>query len=514
MWDRDLDRRRFFIHSGQWLSLLALSPVDRIVAAPKFVHNPFTLGIASGDPSPDGVVLWTRLAPEPLAGGGMSNDAVEVEWVIAEDEKLSKGVRKGKALADPKLAHSVHVEVQGLNPAHWYFYRFHAGRFDSPVGRTRTAPALGAAVGQLRFAFASCQHYESGFYTAYQHMAEEDLDVVVHLGDYIYEGGAGEKGVRKHNSAEIVSLNDYRNRYALYKSDELLQRAHARFPWIVTWDDHEVDNDYAGDAPEDRQTRAAFLERRASAYQAYYEHMPLRKRSMPAGSNMLLYRRVPYGKLVEFSVLDTRQYRTDQPCGGGRAPLCEGARDARQTMLGQEQEEWLYQGLAASRARWNVLAQQVMIGGIDLKPGQGESFAMDKWNGYVMERARLLSFLEDKKIVNPVVITGDIHSNWALNLHRDPEKPETPVVAAEFVGTSISSAGDGVDIPELIQGMLPDNPHVRFFNAQRGYVSCIVNPGVWRSDYRVVPAVTRPGAPVSTRASFVVEHGKPGLQRA
>ncbi|MCS7026706.1 MAG: alkaline phosphatase D family protein [Bryobacteraceae bacterium] len=514
MRDQDFERRRFLIHSGQWLGLLALGPVDRIAASPKFEKNPFTLGVAAGDPAPDGFVIWTRLAPEPLAGGGMPQQAVEVDWMVAEDENFSRGLRKGKALADPKLGHSIHVELQGLRPSYWYYYRFRAGKFESPVGRAKTAPTPSASPDQLRFAFASCQHYEAGFYTAYQHMAEEDLDLVIHLGDYIYEGGIGKKGVRQHNSAEILSLNDYRNRYALYKSDELLQRAHARFPWIVTWDDHEVDNDYAGEASEDDQPRAAFLERRANAYQAYYEHMPLRKQSLPSGSSLLLYRRIRFGRLAEFSVLDTRQYRSDQPCGGGRAPLCEAARDARQTMLGEQQEKWLYQGLAASGARWNVLAQQVMMAGVDLNPGPGELFSMDKWNGYVLERARLLSFLADQKISNPIVITGDIHSNWALNLHCDPERPESPVVGAEFVGTSISSTGDGVDFPESIREILSENPHVRFFNAQRGYVRCSVKPSLWQADYRVVSMVTKPGAPIHTRASFVVEHGKPGLEKA
>lgn len=507
-----LDRRRFLIQSGQWLGLLGLSSISRVHAAPKFQKNPFALGIASGDPAADGFVLWTRVAPEPLAGGGVDETAFEVEWILAEDEKLSKEVRKGTALADAKLAHSVHVELEGLKPDRWYYYQFRLGSWETTVGRAKTAPLPSDRLRQLRFAFASCQHYEAGLYTAYAEMAEEDLDLVVHLGDYIYEGAAGQ-GVRKHNSAEIVTLNDYRNRYQLYKSDAHLQRVHALFPWIVTWDDHEVDNDYAGDSPEDNQTRNVFLERRASAYQAYYEHQPLRRSLMPQGSSMRLYRRVPYGQLAQFHVLDTRQYRRNQPCGGARSALCPGARDPKQTILGADQEKWLTEGLADSAARWNVLANQVPIGPIDLKPGAGESFAMDKWNGYVVERARLMEFLYQRKVSNPIVITGDVHSHWAMDLKRDPEDFESATVGSEFVGTSISSGGDGVDIPDAVQGLLPDNPHVKFFNAQRGYVRCKLDQDRWQTDYRVIPFVTRAGAKVATRAKFVVESGKAGLQR-
>lgn len=501
----DPHRRRFLVSSGAWLGLTGLSPIQRIAAAPRLNSNPFTLGVASGDPTSDGVVLWTRLAAQSLG-----NEAIEVEWILADDEKLSKGVRKGKALASPDLAHSVHAEMKGLRPGRWYWYQFRAAGYETPVARTRTAPA---AADRLRFAFASCQHYETGLYTAYQHMAQEDLDLVVHLGDYIYEGKAQDR-VRRHNSDEIVTLADYRNRHALYKSDPLLQRAHALFPWIVTWDDHEVDNDYANDSPEDTQSRQAFLERRANAYQAYYEHMPLRRASMPSGSSMQLYRRLAFGNLAEFFVLDTRQYRANQPCGAGTKPLCPESRAAQQTILGKAQREWLFAGLPQSRARWNVLANQVPVAQIDTKAGAEEAFSMDKWNGYHGERQALLAHLRERRIGNAVVITGDVHSNWTVDLREDFRNLSKPAVATEFVGTSISSSGDGMDITDAVKNILSENPHVRFFNAQRGYVSCTIDAKLWRSDYRVVPYVSKPGAPLQTRASFVVEQGRPGAQKA
>ena len=292
----------------------------RLWASPAFTAYPFTLGIASGAPLPDGVVLWTRLAPAPLDGGGLPPAAIEVRWEVADDEGFRRIVGSGTTLAEPLLAHSVHVEVSGLAPARWYWYRFMAGDAVSPVGRTRTAPTAGAAVDRLRFAFASCQQYEQGFYAAHRHLAAEDLDLVVFLGDYIYESSWGSRHVRKHEGPEPTTLEQYRNRYARYKSDPDLQRSHAVFPWLVTWDDHEVDNDYANDRAEDLDPD--FLVRRAAAYQAYWEHMPLRTGARPNGPHMQLYGRHEFGRLARVHVLDGRQYRDHQVCpraGRGRA---------------------------------------------------------------------------------------------------------------------------------------------------------------------------------------------------
>jgi alkaline phosphatase D len=501
-----MDRRRF-------LAALSAASAYPLRASYAFRSYPFTLGIASGDPTPHGVVLWTRLAPEPLNGGGMEPVDVAVEWRVAHDEKMTNVVKRGETTARKDRGHAVHVEVRGLEPDRHYWYQFRAGKEWSPTGRTRTAPSAGAQPRELKFAFASCQHWEAGHFTAYQRMLEDDIGLVVHLGDYIYEGAAREQQVRRHNGHEIVSLDDYRNRYALYRTDPHLAKAHALFPWIVTWDDHEVDNNYADDKDQDGSPRERFLERRANAYQAYYEHMPLRSASLPRGSKLALYRRLSFGSLAEFSVLDTRQYRTDQPCGDGNKPQCREALDPGATLLGREQERWLLDGLDRSKARWNIVAQQVLMAKVDRMAGPGQAYAMDQWSGYEAARRRVLQFLAERKPSNPVVLTGDIHSNWVCDLKADYDRSDSAVVGTEFVGTSISSGGDGIDMQELVAKYLPENPHVKFYNSQRGYVRCSVTPEAFRADYRIVPYVTRPDAPLQTRASFVVENGRPGAQR-
>jgi alkaline phosphatase D len=484
-----------------------------VFAAPKFKAYPFSLGVMSGDPSPDGFVLWTRLAPDPLNGGGMGNSTMEVEWSVAEDESMRKIVKKGKSVAAPSLAHAVHVEVAGLKSQRPYWYRFKAGSEVSPVGRAITAPKPDEAPSQLKFAFASCQHWEAGLWTAYDHMAADQPDLVVHLGDYIYEGPARDTGVRKHNSAEVYSLADYRNRHALYKTDPSIRKVHQHCPWLVTWDDHEVDNNYANDSPEDKETRAEFLERRSNAYQAYYEHMPLRLSCLPKGSKMQLYRRVSFGNLAQFAVLDTRQYRTNQPCGDGTKPVCDEVFDPAATILGDEQEAWLKESLDRSRARWNVIANQVLMSRIDRRPGPEEAFAMDQWSGYEVCRDRVLRFIADRKPTNPIVITGDIHSNWVSDLKVQWKDEHAPAIATEFTGTSISSGGDGVDEQPATADWYRENPHLKMYNSRRGYVLITLSEAQCRADYRVVPFVTKPGAPVRTHSSWVVENGRCGVQK-
>jgi len=443
----------------------------------------------------------------------MPNEAVSVEWRIAEDEAMKKVVRKGKHLASPNLGHSVHIEVEGLRPDRWYWYQFKAGKEVSPVGRTRTTPVASAMPEKLKYAFASCQHWETGHYTAYEHMAAENPDLVVHLGDYIYEGAPRPGNVRLHNSKEIASLSDYRNRHALYKTDKALQNMHARAPWIITWDDHEVDNNYAGDIPEDKQTRQEFLERRSNAYQAYYENMPLRAAATPKGSSMLLYRNIAWGRLANFTVLDTRQYRTDQPCGDGRKAPCPATFDPSATLLGAEQHAWMERQLAQSQSTWNILAQQVLMAKIDFQRGDGELMSMDQWSGYEACRKRVLQFLHERKIANPTVITGDIHSNWAADLKLNWSDEKSPTVGVELTGTSITSGGDGVDSMKGVEDVYAENPHLKWQGARRGYVSCLVTPQQTRADFRTVDFVTKPGAPLKTPRSFVTEAGRPGLKQ-
>ena len=507
--------RRQLLHAIAALPALALSPGRAVSQTPKFSSYPFTLGVASGEPDPHGVVLWTRLAPKPLEGGGMPNRDVAVGWQVASDEKMSQVVAKGEVAAKPELGHSVHVEVEGLEPDRFYYYQFKSGSEVTPVARTRTAPAAGVTLDRLRFAFASCQHYETGYYTAYEHMAKEDLDLIVHLGDYIYEREGLEGRTRKHSGPEITTLEHYRNRHAQYKTDEHLQAAHRLCPWLVTWDDHEVDNNYADAISEELDVSTdELLTRRAHAYQGYFEHMPLRLFSRPVGHDMQLYRRVPFGGLADFTVLDTRQYRTDQPCNDTSGPECEGVFDPTATLLGPQQEKWFYQKLAESPSIWNVVAQQVMVARMDRKPGPEGVFSADQWGAYRESLNRFMSFLERRKPSNPVVLTGDIHTNWVNDLISDFNHPEhASVVGTEFVGTSITSGGDGEQRVELMEGMQTENPWLKFYNAERGYVSCTVTPKEWRSDYQVVEYVSRPGAPLVTRASFRVEAGRPGAER-
>jgi alkaline phosphatase D len=476
--------------------------------------SPFSLGIGSGDPTSTGVVLWTRLATDPLNGGGLRETNVDVTWTVAEDEKMARIVQRGTTTARPEFAHSVHVEVDGLASNRPYWYQFRAGNDQSAIGRTRTLPQAGAAVDRLRFGFCSCQHYETGYFTALRHLAAEDLDLVFHLGDYIYENPGTDNRPRKHTGLEIMTLADYRNRYAQYRTDPDLQAAQAAFPWIVTWDDHEVDNNYANAISERLDPTEAFLVRRAAAYQAYYEHMPLRRSSIPKGPSLQLYRQFSYGTLASFFVLDTRQYRTDQPCGDGNKPVCPEAEAASASLLGPAQSRWLFDGLDRSRSRWNVLPQQVMMARVDRTAGAEARYSMDQWPGYEAERRRILDFFGSRRPGNPIVLTGDIHTNWVNNLIADPASPTGPAVGTEFVVTSITSGGDGVDAPASTAALLSENPFVKFHNAQRGYATCEMIPGRLRADYQVVPFVTKPGAPKTTRASFVVEDGRPGAVTA
>jgi alkaline phosphatase D len=517
---REMGRRKTLIGAGALagLALASTLPATYTTAAataPVFTAYPFSLGVASGDPWRDSVVLWTRLAPDPLNGGGMPPYKVPVRWQIATDDGFRTVVDEGWTLAAPELAHAVHVTVHALQPDRWYWYRFRVGDIYSPVGRTRTLPAQMAPTQRLRFAFASCQDYENGYYAAYRGMAAEDLDLVVHLGDYIYEYGPDLSKPRQHNSPKIRSLTEYRNRYALYKSDPHLQAAHRAFPWLVTPDDHEVENNYANMISEDPALDpAAFLAQRADAYQAYYEHMPLRIVSKPRDSNIQLYRRHTYGDLAEFSVLDTRQYRSDQPCGDGIQPRCAQAVDPAQTMTGPNQERWLLQGLERSRAKWNVIAQQTMMGELEI-PGAVAGtpvpvFNVDQWDGYVAARNRILGFLMHAKPSNPIVITGDIHSSWVHDLKADFNNPASATLGTEFVGTSISSDFPPQFIP-AIRASLPANPHIKFFDgAKRGYVRCELTHQQWRTDFRVVETILTDSAPTTTLASFVVLNGRPG----
>ena len=474
---------------------------------------PFTLGVASGDPEPDGVVLWTRLAPYPLTtDGGMPPQEYRVLWQVATDERFTHVVRAGSARAHPEWAHSVHVEVFGLLPDRVYFYRFRLGQYMSAVGRTRTFPAVGAPVTSLELAAVSCQALFAGRFAAYRHLATRELDLLVHLGDYIYEGDgpasppAGPD--RRHLPFRVArTLPDYRVRHAQYRLDPDLQSAHAAAPFLCVPDDHEVANNMAGDYGSGGDgTPEEFLPRRAAAYHAYYEHLPLRRRSMPRGPDMALYRRLRYGRLVELNLLDTRQYRSPQIDGPTFQPLDPAAHDRARTMTGPPQEQWLLAGLARSHARWNVIAQQVYMAAIDVDGGEGTSFNTDKWDGYPAARARITGFLRRRRVRNPVVLSGDVHAAMVNDVTLTHE-PTSPVVATEFLGSSISSGKDNNPLFEAAMA----HKQMRYYNGrERGYLHCTVGTDLWRSDLWFVDDPLDAASVVRRQASYVVEEGRPG----
>jgi alkaline phosphatase D len=519
---RMLSRRELLALASKLGMAAILQPLApaRALSQAAFSKDPFTLGVASGDPWHDNVVLWTRLAPDPLDGGGMLMANVEVGWEIAHDDGFKNIVHAGAAIARPELGHAVHVEVPGLEPARDYWYRFHAGKETSPTGRTKTAPAPGADVDQLRFAVCGCNHYETGYFTCLKRIAEEHFDFVIHTGDYIYEDPPAQQTkranvVRQHHSDEPYSLTDYRNRYAQYKSDRDLMAAHASAPFIVTSDDHEVDNDYAGGYDEHDTPVEIFLFRRAAAYQAYYEAMPLRTSTLPSGPNMRLYRHLQFGRLMDLDMLDTRQYRSRQACGRLLESTCAAAADPSRTILGAVQERWLFERLGRSRATWTVLGQQVPTFARDAVATNPQGrYSMDKWDGYTASRARLYRRLREMKDANPIVVSGDVHVHYGADLKLDFQDPRSQTIATEFTNTSITSGGDGSEVSAVWDKIRGDNPHIKYHSARRGYIACTATPRAMRADFKVLDKVTVRDAPIRTGGSLVVEAGRRGSHPA
>jgi alkaline phosphatase D len=507
-----LDRRAFVGGMvGTSLAAPFILPAQGPVTA-----DPFTLGVASGDPAPDGFVIWTRLAPEPLAPmGGMPSAPVPVEWEVAADSAFGRIAAKGRTIARPALAHSVHVEVSGLQPGRPYWYRFTAGRARSAAGQARTLPARSARLDRVRFAVAGCQNYEHGWYTGFAHIAAEpDVDFLFHYGDYIYEERGHDRiitwdkrelpFVRRADGGECLSLDDYRRRYAQEKVDPDLQAAHRAYPWWVTFDDHDVQDNWAGDRDKAGDAPAIFRRRRAAAFQAWYEHMPVRASSLPRGPDVRMHRRAHYGDLLDLHLLDTRQYRSDQPCGDGYVPVCPGIDDPKAEMVGRAQEAWLAQGLRGD-ARWNAIGQQVMMMPIDRRWGSqtGTLRNMDSWGGYNAPRERIARMLEG--LGNVVVLTGDEHITWVGELRRDDGRGKT--VAVEIVGTSITSEGDGRDTSPMLADILAGNDCLKFANSQRGYLLCDVTRDRWDAKLRVMEQVSVRGSGIATRATVTVPHG-------
>lgn len=522
----DSGRRIFLLRAGQLAGLAAAgASLPAMARAPDGAY-PFSLGVASGSPLPDAVVLWTRILADPLNAAATPPVALTVRWEVAEDEAFARIAASGSAAALPELAHSVHVDVTGLAPARWYWYRFMLGDAVSPIGRTRTAPAADTMPAMLKLAVASCQHWEFGSYAAHRHIANAAPDLVAFLGDYIYEWGPyrlGHPAKPSQRGEESFSLDNYRARYAQYKSDPDLQAAHLAAPWIVTWDDHEVANDYAAD--RDERLDPNFALRRAAAYQAFYEHMPLRLPPPRDGNfgRLRMHQRYDWGRLVRFHVLDDRQYRSVHVCpadgrGGSNSVLravCADLGNQGRTMLGAEQEAWLTAGLTASPARWNILAQQTLMAQMSQLPivrADDGRFWTDGWDGYPMARRRLLDTLVKSRAANPLVLSGDVHTFFATELRADfglPASTRNPLVATEFCGTSVTSTSRPQARTVQLQEM---NPHIKFGRSdKRGFMLLEVTPTKTTTHFMALDDVRDPRSAVDRLATFNVENGRAGL---
>jgi alkaline phosphatase D len=513
-----MERRTFLLQSALLAGLGAAASSARAQA------YPFSLGVASGSPLPDSVILWTRILADPLNAQSSAPLALAVRWEVAHDQAFTRIVAKGTATASPALAHSVHVDVKGLEPGRWYWYRFMLGDAVSPAGRTRTAPAPGSMPSRLLLAVASCQHWEFGSYAAHRHIAAANPDLVAFLGDYIYEWGPYH--LRHPASAQRVNesftLADYRARYAQYKTDPDLQAAHLAAPWIVTWDDHEVANDYSPD--RDELLSPGFAERRAGAYQAFYEHMPLRLAVPRAGDEMRIYQRYDWGQLARLHLLDDRQYRAAHACApkgrGGSSSVtnaCKALRDPARSMLGARQEAWLAQGLASSKARWNLVAQQTPMAQasqLPLATPGGGRFWNDGWDGYPAARARLFEALRASRAANPVILSGDVHTFYATDLKPDFNRPVSganPVIATEFCGTSVTSSSR----PQArTQQFVEINPHIKYGRSdKRGFMLMDITPGATSTLFVGLDNVRDARSAAAPLATFRVAAGQPGARR-
>jgi len=474
---------------------------------------PFTLGVASGDPDATSVVLWTRLAPDPLSGGGMPGVDVDVLWEASGTAEFAEVVASEIVTARADQGHTLHV-LAPLEAGEWY-YRFRVADHVSPVGRAHVTPPVGEEVEGVRFAAASCQNYANGHYAAHRDIAEQQPDFVVWLGDYIYESAGPVRenaDARIHLGPEPTDVESYRNRYARYKSDPHLQAAHAACPWFVIWDDHEVENNYAGLVPQDPADAATFAARRSAAYQVWWEHTPTRL-DPPSGpdAEYRIYRDAQWGDLVELALLDGRQYRTDQACGDvalSLTPACSEVNDPGRTMLGAEQQEWLLGTLEDSTAVWNVIGNQVVLADATLN---GAVLNYDQWDGYPAARSELLHSLAKRGIPNVVVLTGDIHLAAVAQL-RDGDAATGTDVGVEFVTTSISSDGlVGDELTDVFKAF-PDLVDAEL--AHRGYTLHTVTRDLWTADYRIVADVSDPDSEVTTFSTYEVQVGTNRVAKA
>ena len=501
-----MQRRRFVARVGAVAATVGLPFLANAPARADSAR--FAQGIASGQPHATGMVLWTR-----LTGAGLG-ERVPVTWEIAADAQFRHVVARGTEVAEAAWGHSVHAEPAGLASDRWYWYRFAALGQQSETGRTRTAPAAGAATDRLRFVITSCQRYESGHYAAWRHIAAADLDLVLFLGDYIYEGLAPSDSVRTPEAGTAFTLAQYRARYATYKSDPLLRAAHAALPWLLIWDDHEVANDYANLRGSD--LAVDMRARRSAAYQAYWEHMPFPKSARPVGPDMRIVGRTDWGSLVRIHRVDDRQYRDVQVCpkpgrgGSNTVKLadCPELLDPKRSLLGAEQERWLADGWDLARP-WNLLMQQSLMSRFSwTDPAQGATYWTDAWDGYAPSRTRLLGAAAEKKVPGLVVVGGDVHSNYVADLKVDYDDPKSAVIASEFCGTSITSLSLA---QSRVDAVMPFNPHVHYGRSdQRGYIRFEMTRKELRASLEVVDRPADPASGITTAARFVVDQARPG----
>ncbi|MEU4351925.1 alkaline phosphatase D family protein [Streptomyces sp. NPDC023838] len=512
----------------------ATAAVADSASAPAFLH-----GVASGDPLPDGILLWTRVTPAPDAvpGSGKGQDT-EVSWEIAEDKGFSRIVARGRTTASAASDHTVKADVRGLRPATAYWYRFAAGTVLSPVGRTLTAPATDAAAANVRFGVVSCSNWESGYFSPYRHLAARaDLDAVLHLGDYIYEYASGaypeaKYVVRQHEPAhEILDLADYRTRHGKYKTDVDLQAMHHAHPVIAIWDDHEFANDAWSGGAENHTpgTEGDWAARVSAAKQAYFEWMPVRPSI--AGTT---YRRIRYGKLADLHLLDLRSFRSQQASvGSGKVD------DPERTITGRAQLDWLKAGLSASDAAWQLVGTSVMISPVAFGalpaeltaplaellglPKEGIAINVDQWDGYTDDRRELLGHLVDKGIKNTVFLTGDIHMAWANDVPvKAGTYPLSKSAGTEFVVTSVTS--DNLDemlhvAPHTVSlvaaaAIKAANRHVKWVDMDsHGYGVLDVDAQRSQMDYYVVSDKRKQDATSSWTRSYRTLNGTQKAER-
>lgn len=519
---RDWHRMALAVALSPWLApapqAQTLSSASGAAQGPRWQVDPFSLGVASGQPQPGSVVLWTRLhiaeADAPLKA-----QTIALVCEVFADAALRQPVRQWRVQTDAARAHSVHVVATGLQPGRPYWYRFVCGSASSPVGRARTSPGVNDAVDRLRIALASCQHYEQGYFAAHREMAQRDLDLVLFVGDYIYESSNPQHMLRQHLGGVPKSLDEYRDRHAQYKSDADLRACHAAHTWLMTWDDHEVVNDYANDLDRNFTDPQVFLRRRAAAYQAYFEHMPVRLGPDAANpSQMRIHDRMAWGRLADLWTLDCRQYRDHHACpdpmrGGGRVVVgCDALADPSRSMLGMAQEQWFTEGLTRSTKRWKLVAQSTQMSSSGVNTPLGRSAFTDGWDGYPQARARWLDTVAQAGLQNVVVLGGDVHMNVAAQLRVQPNDERSPVVASEIVTTSVTSRGLGEKLLAQIRDSNTDILHAR--SDERGYTLLDIKPEGMRAEFMTTPNPAQAQGVFKAQAQWLVRAGVAGLQKA